>query len=355
LNSKERAIRNYLRKDIDRIPMDISFDCQEVIDSLYKYLKINDYEKLLRLLHIDYRDCVIYTSAGVVREKKDSHIVNGWGVRISTKGGMPLEHPLANASSVDDIEKYQGWLNPDEVNYEAIEKNMEKHKEYAVYGGYWAPFLYISQMLMGMDNMFVMMYEEPEMIEYLLDKIVNICLNINRRIFDRVGDKMQIFYMGDDYGTQLDLMMAPEMWEKFIKPRVKSLYDLAKSYGYVVQQHSCGSIKKVIPQLIEIGMQGLNPIQVAAKDMKIDDLKKSFGKDIVFVGSIDTQTTLPFGSKEDVKAEVLHRIKNIAYDGGFVLAPSQAFMTDVPLENILTMYDTGYKYGFYDSLGKERG
>lgn len=355
MNSKERVIRNYEHKEIDRIPMDISFDNQAVVQKMYKHYKIDSYEDLLRILHIDYRDCVIYTSAGVTRNILDDDIyVNGWGVKMSKKLSMPTEHPLCGITKIEDIEKYDGWLKPEEVNYDEIEKTMEKHMHYAVYGGYWAPFTYIAQMLMGMENMFIMMYEDYELVEYLVDKIVNISLKINKRIFEKVKDKMQIFYMGDDYGTQLDLMIAPDMWRKLIKPRVKKLYDLAKNYGYVVQQHSCGSIKKVIPDLIEIGLQGLNPIQVNAKNMNINELKREFGDKIVFVGSIDTQTLLPFGTTQEVKNEVIHRIKNVAYNGGFVLAPSQAFMSDVPVENIVTMYETGYKYGFYDSLGENK-
>lgn len=101
-------------------------------------------------------------------------------------------------------------------------------------------------------------------LDALLDKVVDFYLECNKRMFEKAGNLMQIFFMGDDYGTQRSLLYGPDLFRRFIKPRLKKLYDLAKSYGYIVQQYSCGSIVRIIPDLIDNGLDGLHPIQVSA-------------------------------------------------------------------------------------------
>jgi len=353
MDSKERALRILNLQEADRVAFDFEVASPEVWDRLLQHYGVRTCEDILRILHIDFRNTAVYTCAGIPPKHVGGDIYkNAWGVKFSMSMGMVVEHPLSDEASFDDIDSYGGWLNPDEVDYMSILENMDRSSEYAVYGGYWSPFWYIYQMLMGMDNSMVLLYEKPDVAEYLMDKILSIALEINRRIFEKARSRMQIFYVGDDFGTQSDLQISPEMWRKFLKPRIKKLYDLATHYGYIIQQHSCGSVIKVIPDLVELGMRGLNPIQTAARDMDIRILKQRFGHCVCFNGGIDTQTTLPFGTVEDVKKEVIDRIVTLAPGGGYVLAPSQSFMSDVPTQNIIAMYETGYHYGWYDSLGK---
>ena len=132
--------------------------------------------------------------------------------------------------------------------------------------------------------------------------------------------------------------MSLEMWRKFIKPHLVRLFDLAKSYDLIVMLHCCGSIVDIIPDLIDIGLDALDPIQVRAAGMDAEYLARQFGKDLVFHGSIDTQQTLPNGTPADVAAEVKSRLE--VFGNGFICAPSQVFLPDIPVENIIVLYET---------------
>jgi uroporphyrinogen decarboxylase len=150
--------------------------------------------------------------------------------------------------------------------------------------------------------------------------------------------------------------MSRKLWKKFFAPHLERLWKLAKSYGLKVQLHSCGSVRELIPDLLEMGLDILDPIQVRAQGMNPAELKKDYGHRLSFHGSMDTQETLPFGSELDVKNEVLERLRTMAPGGGFILSPSQHLLTEIPLRNIITMYETAYEYGFYSVIHKlEKG
>jgi uroporphyrinogen decarboxylase len=131
----------------------------------------------------------------------------------------------------------------------------------------------------------------------------------------------------------------------FIKPHIKRLYSLAKKYNLYITHHSCGSITYILDDLIELGLNAIEPIQVRAYDMGFESLVDRYAGKIVLQGSIDTQKTLPFGTKDDVRDEVLLRIKLFKDKGGFVIGPTQHLLNEIPLGNIITLYDTAYKFG----------
>ena len=133
----------------------------------------------------------------------------------------------------------------------------------------------------------------------------------------------------------------------FIAPHLKRLYGLAKRHGLKVMHHSCGSVRKLLPDLIALGVDVLDPVQVRAAGMDAAELKRDFGDRVTFHGSMDTQQTLPAGSPTDVRAEVLDRLRHLAPGGGFILSGSQDYISDIPLENIVAIYDTAFECGRY--------
>ncbi|MGZ5550369.1 MAG: uroporphyrinogen decarboxylase family protein, partial [Nitrososphaeraceae archaeon] len=147
-----------------------------------------------------------------------------------------------------------------------------------------------------------------------------------------------------DYGQQNGPLMSLDMWRKLIKPHIKRLYSLAKKYDLYITQHSCGSVTYVLKDLVELGLNVLEPIQVRAYDMDFESLVNKYNGKVVLQGSIDTQKTLPFGTPEDVRNEVISRINLFKDKGGFVLGPSQHLLKEIPLENIIIMYKTAYEY-----------
>jgi len=358
VNSKERVLKALNHQEPDRVPLDYGA-LWGVTERLCQYLGCDPAlpastyqaypEQLLQRLGVDIRIVRARYIGDEVKKLPDGGYIDLWGVEIG-KEGYPVGHPLAQATTVADIEGYC-WPDPDAYDYEHYAAACEAMGDYAVCGGDWCPFFTWSLELMGTEQFFVNMYERPEVVNALLTRVTDYYYETTRRMFEAARGKLDIFFMGDDYGTQRRPFIRPEDFRRFCLPQTRRLYGLAKRYGLKVMQHSCGSIRLLLPDLIEAGLDALDPVQVRAADMDINDLKRDFGRQITFHGSIDTQRTLPMGTVEDVRNEVLDRLRNVAPGGGLILCGSQDYIADIPLENIVTIYDTVLEYGHYRSLG----
>ena len=344
MNSRERVMAAIAHKRVDRIPMFMDCTTTDVLENVIRAAGCNTEEEMLKKLHIDCRWCNCMDDFNAVNTYGKGTFVDMWGVEKSIYGGIPTAHPLSGLESAEQIEEYSHWPDPDQIDYDKYIEKMKQYEEYAVFGGMWSPFLEQATMLVGMENLMVMMYEDPELVDELLDKILVFYLECNRRMFEKAGSLMQIFFMGDDYGTQNSLLYGPDLFRRFIKPRLKKLYDLAKSYGYVVQQHSCGSVVKIIPDLIENGLNGLHPIQVSAAGMELTKLKEEFGKKLYFAGSIDAMHLLIDGTDEKIEAKIRETME-LFDEGGFIFGPSQGFLPEIEPARIVRMYELGYQYG----------
>jgi uroporphyrinogen decarboxylase len=191
-----------------------------------------------------------------------------------------------------------------------------------------------------MQQLMMDMALNPPLVKALLEKISDYYLAHNGRIFEAGNGLIDIFMMGDDFGTQKGLLISPEMFRRYFAPKLKEFAAQAKSYGLKVMLHSCGSVRELIPDIIEIGVDILNPIQIHAKGMIPGKLKEEFGEKICFHGGIDIQHTLPFGTIQDVEREVKDRIRILGKNGGYILASTHNIQADTPTENILKMYKT---------------
>jgi uroporphyrinogen decarboxylase len=180
---------------------------------------------------------------------------------------------------------------------------------------------------------------EPKKAEILLDKVNDLAINFFQECMKHVRGKVNGVFVGDDFGTQQGLLMSPEMWRKYIKPRYKKLLSVVKKSGIKYCHHSCGGIRPIIPDLIDIGVDVLHPVQPLAIGMDPGELGEEFGKDLTFYGGIDEQRTLPSGSPGDVKKEVRECINTLGKYGGYIVSPSHAFQPDTPLENVLAVYE----------------
>lgn len=184
----------------------------------------------------------------------------------------------------------------------------------------------------------------PELTHRLYEKITDFYLDLNKRCFEEAGDMIDIFMMGEDMGTQNGLLVSPKIFREFIKPYLTKHVQLAKSYGIKVMLHSCGAVRRLIPDFIEMGIDILNPIQVRAVGMNPAELKEEFGDRLSFHGSVDIQRTLPRGSCEEVREEVRGRIRTLGEGGGFILCTTHNIQMDTPVENILAMYDEAKRF-----------
>jgi uroporphyrinogen decarboxylase len=212
----------------------------------------------------------------------------------------------------------------------------------AIMGAFGGNMLESGQMLMGFGRFLMLLADDPSLVEALLDRLTETCLENLAKYLAAVGDYIQIIQMGDDLGTQNGPQLSPAMYRRLIKPRHKRVYSYVRqNYPHIfLFLHSCGSIYDLIPDLIEAGVQVLNPVQTAAAKMDPAALKREFGRDLAFWGGgCDTQHTLPHAAPEQVKAEVKQRIAIFSRGGGYVFNQVHNVQANVPPENVVAMFE----------------
>jgi uroporphyrinogen decarboxylase len=194
---------------------------------------------------------------------------------------------------------------------------------------------------------------EPEFVHAVLRRITDLCLAALGRFLDIAGPYLQIVKMGDDLGTQNGPQMSPQTYRAAIKPYHAELFGAIKERTDArVFLHSCGSVYRLLPDLVEAGVEILNPVQVSAQDMDTARLKAEFGDRLSFMGAIDTQHVLPHGAVDDVRREVERRIVDLGPGGGYILAPVHNVQADVPPENLVAMYRHALRVGRYPLLSR---
>ena len=200
-----------------------------------------------------------------------------------------------------------------------------------------------SYRLHGFENFLYNIAANPNLIKTLIDKVTDVYLNLNEAYFSELKGKFDVWFFGNDFGSQDGLLISPHMWHEFFYENIKQLVSLAKSYGLRVMMHSCGAITDIIPFLIEAGIEILDPIQITAKNMEHSLLADRFGGKIVFHGGIDTQNILPNGTAEQASEHALEIINILGKYNGYIFAPSQLLGPDIPVENILAAYGVAGK------------
>lgn len=251
--------------------------------------------------------------------------------------------PLADAEEPEDIEAFEFFTPNDRMVAGLKERIASFGDEYClVLEGFRESCFGLPSALRGHENFYMDLISDDGMADALLDKIVRHFKNQADFIIDRLGGRVDIVKVADDLGTQNSLIISPETYRKMIKPRQAELYrHLKEKTGCKILLHSCGAISSIIEDLIEIGVDALNPVQISADGMEPSYLKKTFGDRITFWGGgIDTQKVLSFGGVDDVRREVRKNIGLFRDGGGYVFAPVHNIMPGVPVDNILAMYET---------------
>ncbi len=342
MTSRERVLRAIDHQPTDRMPADYHAH-QQVTDRLVEHLGLRDGEELLQFFQIDMRrvGCSYYLPDAA--PDADGYVRNMWGLRVhpGKADGDPLKVicPFDEDTHVDTVFAHR-WPSAEALDYRGIaEQCAAYHDDYVTYGSPWCPFFHDIGWLIGQENYFVWMHTRPELVEAITDCIVSFEVEVTRRYLDASRGKLDIAFFGNDFGTQRGLVISPELYQRFLRQPLKRFFDLAHDYGCKVMQHSCGSVDAIIPWLIEDGVDILNPIQMRAAGMELPTLARQFGGSIAFHGGVDTQHTLPFGTPEEVRAQV-RSYRTLTRDaGGYILCSSQDLIEDIPEENILAMYE----------------
>ena len=246
--------------------------------------------------------------------------------------------PLKNASSPKDILNYP-FPKRGDFDFSPLIGEAEANQNRMIIGGLWTGIMGDSYRMYGFERFLTDLALEPEMMHTLIDKMTEVYLDLNDAYFNTMKGKMDIWFFGNDFGSQAGLLMSVDMWAEFFFDNIKKLCGLAKSYGLRVMMHSCGGIKLLIPYLIEAGVEILDPIQVTANGMQPENLISEFGEKLIFHGAMDTQHLLPAGTPEEVSAEC-QRLIDLFKHSGYIFAGSQILGKDIPTENIAAMYDT---------------
>lgn len=225
-------------------------------------------------------------------------------------------------------------------------KHLYETTDYAIMAGFGGNLLEWGQYLCRFDQFLLDIAENPRKVEALLDKLVEIHLQNLEKFLDAVEGYVQIIQMGDDLGTQLSTQISPKAYRQIFKPRHRLIFEaVRKRSGFHLFFHSCGAIAELLPDLIEIGVEIINPVQTSARGMNPERLKREFGKDITFWGGgCDTQKILPSRRKEEIEEHVRQRLEIFAEGGGFVFTQVHNIMPNVSPQNIVAMYEAVKKY-----------
>jgi len=336
LDRRERFFRAIERKPIDFLPVQVDFSPKALDNITKKWGLKNREEELLELFgnHIVYAyldDVYGHTKR---RELFAQNIVyDEWGVGwdIKQEGTFLSSHPLAN------IDVYKKYIFPDPDNENLLDSAREKVNLYSnkyIICSYQVLCLFErAWALRGLENFMIDMITNKVFVEELLDRITEFQIRIAERY---VALGVDCGRTGDDYGSQNGMMFSPELWREIFKPRLERIWEVYKRVGIPVMHHSCGDVRPIIPDFIEMGLDILNPIQPEA--MPIEELA-CYSRNLTFYGGLSMQKVLPFGTPDEVKSELRRAIKILGKNHGYIIAPSNTITSDVPLENIKALLE----------------
>lgn len=275
------------------------------------------------------------------RTLENGILENEWGMQFVDVGlyNEFYQFPLAHAESVQDIKNHVFPEPHAPGRFDSARKTVAQHgSEYAIFADLECSIFETAWYLTGLEKLLMDLMSETPYVAALLDRIVAINTDMGLELIDLGAD---ILVCGDDFGSQNGMVMSPETWRKWFKPRIRNMFEAFKSVNPDVKigWHSCGSILPIIPDFIEIGLDILNPIQPKAEGMDPLTLKKTFGRELIFFGGIDVQELLPFGKPAAIKEEVRRRIDILGEGGGYIVASAHNIQDDTPVENILALYE----------------
>lgn len=355
MNNRNRFLKTINREIPDRPPLYISLTPQ-VAQRLSDYYGVAYEEPLDSMLstrasHMDLLVVMGVDAVGIAACAPGSNptvtlenglIQNEWGMVFEPKGLYNEFHgfPLAHAATKKDIEVFSF---PDPFapgRWTAAEQTIQKYgKTHGIIADLETTLFETAWYLTGLEKFLMDLMMEAEYIHPLLDKIQFIHTEYGKKMIELGAD---VLWCGDDFGTQNSLMLDEETWRKYFKPRIREMFEEFRKVNPDIKLawHSCGAIKSLIPEFIEIGLDILNPIQPLAAGMDTEQLKAEFGNELIFFGGICVQDLLPNGTPDSIREEVKQRAEILGKDGGYIIAPAHNIQDDTPTENILSFVET---------------
>jgi len=382
MTSRERMLTALSHREPDRVPIDLGGNQTGIhkfaYQALLKHLGIDDpltimdavqqlaqpCEAVLERFHVDTRYVAAGAASdyqgGITREVRDGRLwhdlVDEFGVRWSMPDEHPYYmditlHPLANAT-IDDVRAYPFPKGDDPGRFAGLRERaltLKRETPYAVVSGISGVVYETCWYMRGLERWFMDMLEQPEFCEALLDRTLRFWLDWNRLFLDEVADLVDVIMIGDDLTGQRGPLFRPEFYRQVVKPRQKRLVQYIRSRTKAkIWYHTCGACTEYIPDLLDNGIDILNPVQISAAGMDPAQLKARFGDRLVFWGgAIDTQHVLPTASPQTIREHVRRHLAAFKPGGGYVFNNVHNIQAAVPPENIVALFDAAYEFGFY--------
>ena len=354
MTSNERVLTAVNHRQPDRVPL--FYRCEPEVEArLLRDLNLPDAESLMRYLHVDFRFVWPEYAGPPLWDEKTGYKKSIWGVEyryvpFSKAGGYweAVGHPLAQCDDVAALDDYP-WPDPDLFDFGKFRQEIEKYRDYATMTAATsdAPeVLGAIQRLCGEQKAWTDVLINPDFFEALLHRVLDFQLAFLDKMLTAAEGGLDFIRVGDDYGTQRGLLIGLEPWRRFLKPALRTMAQAVKSHGAYYYHHSCGAVRDLIPDLIEVGVNVLDPLQVNAAGMVPAELKAEFGRQISFCGGVDEQEILPHGTPEQVRQSVQSLMNVMAPGGGFILGPTHNLQVDIPTKNILAMYEAAQRWSY---------
>jgi len=330
MNNRQRVLSALNHKRPDKVPYNILFT-QKSHARMVEYYHDPDFASNLG-------NCFTWLEpapGGVAFREVGPDI---WEDEFGVQWDRTIDKDIGNVCNrlvtPDNVNEFRLHDPDDPTRYDFFEEKIKANKDsfcvaslgFSLFERVWT--------LVGMENLLMAMVTNEDFVHTLLDRIVEFNLRVieNTCAFD-----IDIFRVGDDWGQQQGLIMGPHLWRRFIKPRIRQMYQLVKSKGKFTMQHCCGKVDEILPDLIECGLDVFNPFQPEV--MNVFEVKKQYGGRLSFYGGISTQRTLPFGTIKQVKDEVTCLIDNVGKSGGYIASPAHDIPPDAKPENIAAMIE----------------
>lgn len=348
MTSRERVLTALSHRTPDRVPIDVAhYEVgADVQTRLQKHFYVKDLQTILLGLGTDFRWIEPLYRGPELVTRPDGTYIGFFGQAenvLSYAEGLGLR-PLQNAETIAEIERYP-WPQADWFDFSVIPTLCNLYHDFAIVGpARWKPTFCRICELTGMETTLQNLILAPELIEAMTACITDFYYEFSKRALEAAKGRIDVFFIGDDYAGQKGMIFSLEYWRKYFKRPLARMFALAHSYGARVMFHSCGAIRELLPELIDIGLDIIMPLQLRADGMDPAGLKRDFGKSLSFYGGVDVQQTMVYGTEQDVRAEVRMCIDTLGRDGGYVLTSSHILLPEMPLGNILAMFDEAQHY-----------
>jgi uroporphyrinogen decarboxylase len=365
MNSKERVQTALNHQEPDRVPMMMSAGTV-VVERLKESLGVSTDRELLEALHIDIFDMRGIDYSGAIGAKyigpDNLGISSDWQGEFFVLFGYyesEMETPFGRTHSmgppslgvdayptIADLERFP-WPQPDWFDYTTLRPQLEEWSDFAIATTGCSVFQH-PQLFRGVEQLMLEMAFDPELTEFILDKVTDFYFGYFQGVFAEVGDLIDIFRLADDIGDQQKLLISPKMLERYLAPRLSKCAALAHEHDIKVLFHTDGNVRSVIPELMGWGVDILDPVQPEAPNMNAIELKQEFGSRLSFSGGVSAQDVLSLRDMDEVRTEVKRAIDAFAPGGGYILSPAHpSLQVDIPTENIIALYKAGLEFGEY--------